>query len=95
MALICLYAIDTQFQKSLLILTAHIFNKCLQGVCGVNHLLLLLICHTDLQNLADSVAVYHAGKADAGIRHLAVFLSQYVSYRKYGILILDDGLHNT
>ena len=73
--MICLFAIDPQFQKSILILAAHILNKCLQGVCGVNHLLLLLVCHADFQNLADSVAVYHAGKADAGIRHIAVVVA--------------------
>ena len=95
MALICLYAIDTQFQKSLLIFTAHILNKCLQGIRRVNHLLLLGVCHADLQNLADSVAVHHAGKADTGICHVAVVVAQYMGHGKYGVLILNDGLHDT
>ena len=84
------------FPVLLLVLFHHVADECFQHFCGVFYLPFLLVGHGDLDGLADTLFVNYAGDTDAGsFQALAVLFSQYVGYRKYGVLVLQDRLYDT
>ena len=83
------------FRFDSLVLFHNIVDEVFQNLCGMLYLLPLLVCQGNLDRLGNSIRVNYAGDTDAGTFQLfSVLLAQYMSHRKYGILILENGFYN-